>query len=120
MLHEELTERILKCCFEVINELGSGFLETVYEKALMIALQEEGLSVSNQIPIKVKFRNMVVGEFYADIFVEKKVIIELKSVTALRNEHKAQLINYLKATGVDVGLLVNFGRQKLEYRRFHS
>jgi GxxExxY protein len=119
MKYEDITEKILSCAFEVINELGSGFLESVYEKALMIALKENGLSAVSQFPIKVNFRNRVVGEFFADLFVENKVIIELKAVKTLLPEHKAQVINYLKGTGIEVGLLINFGHQKLEYHRFY-
>ena len=114
----KITEEIIGCAFEVINELGSGFLESVYERALAIALQQKGLMVQIQHPIKVYFRNQVVGEFYADLFVEEKVIVELKAVKAIAPEHQAQTINYLKATGIEVGLLINFGSPKLEYKRF--
>jgi GxxExxY protein len=116
-LYEDLTSKILSACFEVINELGTGFLESVYRKALIIALQQKGLRTKFQVPLAVFFRGQVVGEFYADIMVEDKVIIELKAVSALAPGHNAQLINYLKATGVEVGLLVNFGNRKLEYKR---
>ena len=120
LLHEELTRNILAACFEVSNELGAGFLESVYEKALLIALRQKGLDVEAQVPITISFRGQNVGQFYADIQVEKQVIIELKAVTSLMPEHKAQLINYLKAAGIEVGLLVNFGNPKLEYRRYHK
>jgi GxxExxY protein len=120
LIHEELTRTILSACFEVINELGAGFLESVYEKALLIALQQKGLTAVAQVPIEVSFRGNSVGQFFADILVEDAVIVELKAVSALAPEHKAQLINYLKATGIEVGLLVNFGNPKLEYRRFHK
>ena len=119
-MHEELTDKVLGACFEVTHELGAGFLESVYEKALMVALRQKGLNVEAQVPLKVKFRGVIVGEFFADILVENKLIIELKSVSALRPEHQAQVINYLKATGIEVGLLVNFGNPKLEYRRLHK
>ena len=112
-----ITEAIIGCAFEVINELGVGFLESVYEKSLAIALQEKGLKVLCQHPIQVHFRDRVVGDFYADIFVEHKVIVELKAVKAMAPEHQAQIINYLKATGIEVGLLINFGSPKLEYKR---
>ena len=118
MLYEDLTEKALEACFEVMKELGAGFLESVYEKALLIALRQKGLSAKEQFPLAVKFRGQIVGEFYADVLLEDKVIIELKTVSGLRPEHHAQLINYLNATGIDVGLLVNFGNPKLEYRRF--
>lgn len=120
MMYQDLTGKILEACFEVINELGAGFIESVYEKALLIALGEKGLSTKSQEPLSVRFRGKVVGEFYADILVEDKIIIELKAVRSLAPEHQAQLINYLKATGIEVGLLVNFGNPKLEYRRFHK
>ena len=117
LLHEELTGKILSACFEVSNELGAGFLESVYQKAVTIVLQEKGLEVINEIPIPVYFRGKVIGNFYAGLLVEQKVIVELKAVSGLTPEHQAQVINYLKATGIDVGLLVNFGRPKLEYKR---
>ncbi|NCO33622.1 MAG: GxxExxY protein [Armatimonadetes bacterium] len=119
MLYEELTGKVLEACFEVINELGLGFLESVYEKALLIALQQKGLSVGAQVPLKVTFRGHVVGDFFADVLVEDKVIVELKAVRELLPEHQAQVINYLKATGTEGGLLVNFGRPKLDFKRLH-
>jgi GxxExxY protein len=118
MVHEELTERILSACFEVSNELGSGFLESVYQKALLIALAEAGLKAQPQVPLKVMYRHRTVGEFYADIIVEDMVLLELKAVKALAPEHLAQVMNYLKATGIGIGLLLNFGTPRLEYRRF--
>ena len=118
MKHEEITKEIIGCAFEVSNELGAGFLESVYEKAMVIALAEKGLSCQPQHPIKVMFRERCVGDFYADILVEGKVMVELKAVKVIAPEHQAQVINYLNATGIEVGLLINFGNQKLEYRRF--
>ena len=115
---EEITEKIIGCAFEVINELGTGFLESVYEKALAIALQNKGFRVQCQHPIHVHFRQRIVGEFYADLFVEGKVFVELKAAKSIVLEHQAQIINYLKATGIEVGLLINFGNPKLEYKRF--
>lgn len=120
MLYQDLTGKILEACFEVINELGSGFLESVYENALLIALNQKGLTAKSQEPLSVRFRGEVVGKFYVDILVEGKVIVELKAVKAIAPEHQAQLINYLKATDIEVGLLVNFGNPKLEYRRLHK
>ncbi len=117
-MHEEITKVIIGCAFEVINELGAGFLESVYEKALLLALRQKGLSAISQQPIKVMFRGECVGDFYADIFVEEKVIVELKAVKTIASEHQAQIINYLNATGSEVGLLINFGNPKLEYKRF--
>ena len=120
MLHEELSGKILQACFEVSKELGCEFLESVYEKALIIALRQKGLNVISQAPLTVKFRNVVIGEFYADLLVENKILMELKAVNNLANEHFAQILNYLKATGIEVGLIINFGNPKLEYRRFNS
>ncbi|MCS7158436.1 MAG: GxxExxY protein [Blastocatellia bacterium] len=117
LLEKELTEKIIAACIEVSNELGSGFLESVYERALLIALAEKGLTAQAQVPLQVVFRGHVVGEFYADILVERRVVIELKAAKALTSEHEAQLLNYLKATGIKVGLLVNFGKPRLEWRR---
>ena len=114
----EITEKIIGCAFEVINELGTGFLESVYEKALAIALQDNGFRVQCQHPIHVHFRQRIVGDFYADLFVEGNVIVELKAAKVIAPEHQAQIINYLKATGIEVGLLINFGNPKLEYKRF--
>ena len=118
--HEEITAKILEACFEVSKELGAGFLESVYQNALVIVLKQKGLQVQVQVPIAVRFRGENVGNFVADLLVEQKVIVELKAVGALVPEHQAQVINYLKATGVEVGLLVNFGRPKIEYHRLHK
>lgn len=116
--HVAITRAIIGCAFEVINELGTGFVESVYERALMVALRPKGLEAVAQHPIRVMFRGACVGEFVADIFVEQKVIVELKAVKAIGPEHQAQVINYLNATGIEVGLLINFGNPKLEYKRF--
>ena len=118
LLYEEITDKIIGACMEVSNELGFGFLESVYEKALLIALNEKDLKASRQFPLDVKFRNQIVGEFCADIVVENSVIIELKAVSTFKPEHEAQIINYLKASGIRVGLLINFGKPKLEWKRF--
>ena len=112
-----MTDKIIGACIEVSNELGSGFLESVYQKATLRALRQIGLHVAAQVPLEVIFRNEVVGEFFADILVEAKVILELKAVRALLPEHEAQLMNYLRATGIRVGLLVNYGKPRLEWKR---
>src|SRR4030042_4638270 len=117
LMHEDLTGAILGCAFEVINELGAGFLESVYEKALLLALRQKGLLAISQHPVRVMFRGECVGDFYADIFVEEKVIVELKAVKTIVPEHQAQIINYLNATGIEVGLLIKLGNPKLEYKR---
>jgi GxxExxY protein len=116
--HAEITKAVIGCAFEVANELGAGFLESVYEKALLLALRQKGLSVAAKHPICVQFRGECVGDFCADLFVQGKVIVELKAVKAILPEHQAQVINYLNATGIEVGLLINFGSPKLEYKRF--
>jgi GxxExxY protein len=120
LLYQELTGKILEACFEVINELGSGFLESVYQNALLLALRQKGIKAVPQMPISVIFRGENVGQFYADLLIEDMVIVVLKAVRVLLPEHQAQVINYLKATGIEVGLLVNFGRPKLEYKRLHK
>jgi GxxExxY protein len=116
--HGEITQVVIGCAFEVMKELGAGFLESVYEKALLLVLRKKGLSAVAQHPIKVKFRGETVGEFFADLLVENQVVVELKAVKAIAPEHQAQVINYLNATGIEVGLLINFGNPRLEYRRF--
>mgnify|MGYP001584944833 CR=1 FL=1 len=120
MIHEELTEKILSACFVVSNELGCGFLESVYQKALLIILEEMGLKAQSQMPLNVMFHDRPVGEFYPDIIVENAVLLELKAVKSLAPEHFAQVMNYLKATRIEVGFLINFGNPKLEYRRFNN
>ena len=117
---DHLTGEILEAAFEVSNELGIGFVESVYEGALFIALRARGLKVERQAAIKVSFRGELVGHFYADLLVEGSVILELKAVRALAPEHQAQVLNYLRATGKPVGMLLNFGVPKLEYRRFDN
>ena len=114
----EITYRIRGAVFEVNRILGFGFLEKVYEKALIIELLVRGLRAESQVPINVSYKNEVVGEYFADIVVEGQVIIELKAVDQLQKIHEAQLLNYLKATGYKVGLLVNFMHPKAEIKRF--
>ena len=116
--HYGLTRAIIGCAFQVSNELGAGFLESVYEKAMLVALKDEGIAAVSQKPIEVTFRGQTVGTFLADLLVEDKVIVELKAAKAIAPEHQAQTINYLNATGIEVGLLINFGNPKLEYKRF--
>ena len=116
LLHEEITEKIIKAYFEVYNTLGYGFLERVYENALARELSDAGLSVKRQHPIAVDYKGQLVGEYCADLLVEGAVIVELKAAEALREEHECQLLNYLKATGIEVGLLLNF-RKKPQFKR---
>jgi len=115
-----VTERIIGCAYRVANTLGHGFLEKVYENALAYELQKAGLRVLQQQGIQVRYEGVVVGEYVVDLLVEGSVIVELKAAKALVPEHQAQLINYLNATGLDVGLLVNFGGPRLEYRRCYG
>jgi len=114
----ELTYQINGAIFEVNSVLGAGFMEKVYENALLVELNGRGLKSENQVPIKVKYKGKEVGDYYADIIVEKKVILELKAVDSLQKIHEAQLLNYLKATRYKIGLLVNFTYPKAEIKRF--
>ena len=107
--HEELTEKIIGIFYDVYNELGYGFLESVYEESLLIALREAGLEIKSQVPVPVWFRRHSVGEFRADVLVENAVMLELKSARSLDAAHEAQLLHYLKSTEVEIGLLLNFG-----------
>lgn len=115
-LHKELTSVIIRCFYEVYNKLGYGFLEKVYEKSLEIELKKNGFQVERQKPINVYYDNNLVGDYFADLLVENTVIVELKAAEAICEEHENQLINYLKATDIEVGLLLNFGK-KPEIRR---
>ncbi|MCL4303776.1 MAG: GxxExxY protein [Anaerolineae bacterium] len=109
MKHEELTQQIIKAFYTVYNALGYGFLENVYQNALIIELRKADLQLTGQQPIKVYYDHQVVGEYFADLVVEGSIIVELKAVNSLLNEHEAQLLNYLNATRCEVGLLLNFG-----------
>jgi GxxExxY protein len=117
MESEELTEKIIQCAFKVSNTLGNGFLEKVYENAIAHELRKSGAHVVQQHPINVLYDGTVVGEYVADLVVDSDVLIELKVVKELDNMHKAQCINYLKATGLKVCLLINFGQQKVQIKR---
>ncbi|MFP4024602.1 MAG: GxxExxY protein [Thiohalospira sp.] len=115
-LHQDITERIIKAYYKVYNTLGYGFLERVYQKAMLIELRNIGLHCNEEYPVKVYYQNILVGDYRADIIVEDKVIIENKASDALCEEHEYQLINYLKATEIEIGLLLNFGK-KPEFKR---
>ena len=117
MVHEKLTEQIIGCAYRVYNKLGFGFLESVYEKSLMIELRKGGITAASQAAIVVRYDDEVVGEFVADIVVEGTIIVELKSVRRMALSHEIQLVNYLVATGKNVGLLLNFGQRKVEVKR---
>jgi GxxExxY protein len=117
MEYEELTKQIIGCSYQVYNTLGSGFLESVYERSLLIELRSAGLLAQPQVGLEVLYREFPVGQFFADIIVEDKVIIELKAVEQLVKVHEVQLVNYLVATGKLIGLLINFGPDCVVVRR---
>jgi len=108
--HNEITEKIIGAAYKVHNTLGSGFLEKVYQNSLVIEIRALGFGVEVEKPMKVYYHGEVVGNYVADIIVEGKVILEIKAVKELSGIHEAQILNYLKATGIEVGLLINFGR----------
>lgn len=114
--HENLTDKIIGIFFDVYNELGYGFLESVYEQAMLVALRAAGLKAARQFAVPVWFRGFQIGDFCADILVEGTVFLELKAARNLDKAHEAQLLNYLKATDIELGLLLNFG-QRPEFRR---
>jgi GxxExxY protein len=117
----QLSDIIIGCAYKVHRELGSGFLEKVYENALRLELEEVGLSVRQQAPIPVHYKGRVVGEYFADLVVDERIIIEIKAVQNLAKEHEVQLVHYLTATGIEDGLLVNFGASvqvKHKYRTY--
>ena len=116
LLHQSITNTILKVYYEVYNELGHGFLEKVYQNAMYFELKARGLKVESQKEIKVYFKQQLVGEYYSDLIVENKVIIELKATEVLMNAHVAQTINYLRATLIEIGMLLNFGAEP-EFKR---
>lgn len=112
-----LSRRVIGCAIEVSNTLGHGFFEKIYEKALCIEFDKNGIYFQRQKPVDVVYKDNLVGEYVTDIIVEDKLLLELKAVSALCSEHEAQLMNYLKATGLSVGLLLNFGKPKLGIKR---
>jgi GxxExxY protein len=121
MEDEELTKKVIGFAFKVHNSLGSGFLEKVYENALRIELSGAGLRVEQQIPIQVYYQGEVIGDFVSDLLVEKRLVVELKAIEKLTKLHEAQLVNYLTATGLDIGLLIDFGKSvqiKRKYKNF--
>ena len=120
IFHKEITGKILEAFFNVYNELGYGFLEKVYERAMQIELKKLGVSVTAQVPIPVYYDEILVEEYYADLLVESKVIVELKAANGIVDQFEAQLLNYLKATEIEVGLLLNFGPEPQHLRRVFS
>ena len=118
--HTDVTDKIIKAFYTVYNKLGYGFLEKVYENSMMIELGKMGLNVQKQTPIKVFYEGKDVGNYFADLIVEDKVIVELKAEGGIIEEHEAQLTNYLKATEIEVGLLLSFGKSAQIKRKIFS
>lgn len=116
-MDDELTQRIIGAAFRVHNQLGYGFLESIYEKALAIELAKTGIAFTTQSPVKVYYDQKIIGEFACDVLVEQRLLLELKSVANLALCHEVQLVNYLTATKIDVGLLINFGPGKVDIKR---
>ena len=117
IIYKELSYKIVGLAIEVRKELGFGFLEKVYENALMIMLEENGIKAAQQVPIKVSFHGRIIGDYIADILVENSIILELKTQERITEIHKAQTLNYLRATGLRLAILLNFGKNKLEHER---
>lgn len=117
LLHEDLTFQVLAAAFEVHNTLGRGFLEVIYQRSLLHELHSRGIKAEAEKKISVRYKELVVGEYFADILVNDDVIVELKAVEYLNRAHEAQVLNYLKATGVKLGLLINFGGDRVEHKR---
>ena len=117
MEYEKLTEKVIGCAYKVFNKMGYGFLESVYEKCLLIELKKAGLNAEAQKPLTVHYDDQVVGEFVTDIIVEDSIILELKSVRRIIRAHEIQLVNYLVATGKEVGLILNFAEDKVQVKR---
>ena len=117
MKEEETTGKIIGCAMKVHRTLGNGFLESVYQNALVHELKKAGMDVECEVPLRVVYDGVVVGEFVADLFVNGCIIVENKAVQKLCSAHEVQLVNYLTATGVDIGLLLNFGSSELEFKR---
>jgi GxxExxY protein len=117
IIYKDLSYKIVGLAIEVRKELGFGFLEKVYENALMIMLEENGIKAAQQVPIKVSFHGRIIGDYIADILVENSIILELKAQERITEIHKAQTLNYLRATGLRLAILLNFGKNKLEHER---
>ncbi len=115
---DDIVEKVIKCAIRVKMTLATGYLEKVYEKALMIELKKAGLKALQQVPINVKYDNEIIGDYIVDILVEDFLVVELKAVERITTAHEAQVVNYLSVTGLDVGLIINFGNpKKIEFRR---
>lgn len=118
IVYKDLSYKIVGLAMEVHNKLGYGFLEKVYENALMVLFRREGIDARQQVPLTVYFENEIVGEYNADIVIEDKIILELKAVERIIDAHRAQVINYMKVTRIKLVILINFGKKHLEYERF--
>jgi GxxExxY protein len=117
MEYEDLTHKIIGCAYKVFNTLGFGFLESIYKKAMLIELTKINLKVEAEKPLKVYYENQIVGDFYIDLYIEDKIVVELKSVETLVKQHEVQLVNYLQGLQKDIGLLINFGPSGVEVKR---
>jgi len=117
MEYQELTHKIIGCAYKVFNELGFGFLESIYKNAMVIELAKNNLKVEAEKPLKVYYDNQIVGDFYIDLYVEDSVVVELKSVKNLVKEHEVQLVNYLNGLQKEIGLLINFGSTGVDVKR---
>ncbi len=117
MEHKQITEKIIGCAYKVYNTMGAGFLESVYEKCMLIELEKAGIKAGSQVPITVFYKDNIVGSFVADIFVEDCVIVELKAVHKIVKAHEVQLVNYLTATKIETGLIINFSDRQVEVKR---
>ena len=120
MEDDDLTQKIIGCAYKVHNTLGPGFLEKVYENAIRIELEKLGLVVKQQEPINVTYDGQIVGEYYADLWVDERIVVELKAAQTLVKQHEVQLVNYLTATGINNGLLLNFGPSMQVKRKFRE
>ena len=112
-MDENISKSVIRCAFEVSNELGTGYLENVYENALCLELDRVGVNYDRQQKIRVKYKGWLVGDYVADLIIERCLLVELKAVSRLNSAHEAQLMNYLRATGLSVGLLINFGTNRV-------
>jgi len=118
IIYKELSYKTIGLAMEVHNQLGFGFLEKVYENALMVLFEKNGIPAQQQAPVRVYFERQVVGDYYADILVDNKIILELKTVDKIVDVHRAQVLNYLRATEIQLAMILNFGKRSFEYERF--
>jgi GxxExxY protein len=117
VIYKDMSYKIVGFALQVHNELGYGFLEKGYENAMMVLFRRDGMKALQQVPITVRFSNEIVGDYFADILVDDMIVLELKSIEKINNAHRAQALNYLKATNKQLAIILNFGKEKLEYER---